>query len=875
MFLVCLLTSGTWVTQAYGQAILPNLAPANTGTASALRGPNGTLASMRAVTIVRASEINPLLGATNTIQSFGFGLSTPSTAVFGGTVNIYLVNTTDVVNNKGFDWTLALAGTTTPVTPAMTQVCNNCAFSVPIGSTKYDITLGTPFAYTGAGVYVAYDFNVTTTYVASPATPAATVITNLDAVGVLASNQGAVASNVLGTALSLVRPEFRFGTINTFANDIGVVGMVAPGKMPVGVSLPVAIRATIINRSLTSKSGIPVTVTIGAFTNTQTVTGPVLPGETATVTFANFTPTVVGVAPIVVSVLVTGDSYTPNNSLSLGFEATCGTFSAANSGPLGSNNGIGFGVGGGVLLAKFKATSNVTLTSAKITLSDAAANSGNIVKGVVTDLAGNILAVSADYTILATDVNTQKTFTFLVPPVITANTDFLVGLWQTAAIGAAYQPLAFQRSSSQAGFLPLSNNIAVLDAGILFGTGPAPATGATTVGGAPGAQTITTRPMIDVVIANIVFTNTVATVATAGVPYSLNAGATATSGIITYSVGTPSLPAGLSINATTGLISGTPTVGVAVPSTAYTVTATTPGACSATQTYTFQVTSTTVLPACTPVIITPLLSALNFLVGVAITPVTLGASGGDAGVTYAYTILTGTGAPGPLPAGLTLVAGVISGTPTGPVGTSGSFTVVATTTPRSCVGNATYTYAIKSACAVVLAATGLPEGIVGTPYTYTFVATGGVGATYEFTTPATLPAGLTLNTATGVLSGTPTVAASITLLVTAKTPTPTCSATVGYGLTVRLNSITSIDNSLANLVKVSPNPSKGDFNIDFSTINMAKSSVRVYDAQGKVVFTSENNSNLMTISLDKFANGIYLMEVETSKGRVLKRLAKQ
>ena len=147
--------------------------------------------------------------------------------------------------------------------------------------------------------------------------------------------------------------------------------------------------------------------------------------------------------------------------------------------------------------------------------------------------------------------------------------------------------------------------------------------------------------------------------------------------------------------------------------------------------------------------------------------------------------------------------------------------------------------------------------------------------TLAYTVSPALPAGLALNATTGAISGTPTaVTASASYTVTAAT-SGTCSQPKVFVIEVKANPATAIDNALANLVKVSPNPSKGDFNVDFGTINMAKSSVRVYDAQGKVVFTSENNSNLMTISLDKFANGIYLMEVETSKGRVLKRLAKQ
>ena len=166
------------------------------------------------------------------------------------------------------------------------------------------------------------------------------------------------------------------------------------------------------------------------------------------------------------------------------------------------------------------------------------------------------------------------------------------------------------------------------------------------------------------------------------------------------------------------------------------------------------------------------------------------------------------------------------------------------------------------------------NGTVDADYSLNAGATTTSG-TLGYSVSPRLPDGLDISPTTGVISGKPTaVAASAVYTVRAGTST-TCGITKTYTIAIGRSLITAIDNTLSNLVKVSPNPSRSDFNVDFGGLNMNKAIVRVYDAQGKNVFTSEVKGNLMTIALDKFANGIYLMEVETSKGRILKRLAKQ
>ncbi|MGA8730703.1 MAG: Ig domain-containing protein, partial [Terracidiphilus sp.] len=69
-----------------------------------------------------------------------------------------------------------------------------------------------------------------------------------------------------------------------------------------------------------------------------------------------------------------------------------------------------------------------------------------------------------------------------------------------------------------------------------------------------------------------------------------------------------------------------------------------------------------------------------------------------------------------------------------------------------------------SAKSLSITTTSLPSGQVGTAYSATLAATGGTSPYAWSLTSGTLPAGLTLNAATGAISGTPTAAANATAL---------------------------------------------------------------------------------------------------------------
>lgn len=150
----------------------------------------------------------------------------------------------------------------------------------------------------------------------------------------------------------------------------------------------------------------------------------------------------------------------------------------------------------------------------------------------------------------------------------------------------------------------------------------------------------------------------------------------------------------------------------------------------------------------------------NGTIGVAYNQ-TLVASGGVPG--YVWSLNTGSN---PLPAGLTLnPAGVISGTPTADGTTTSTIKVTDSTGGTK---TKEFTLAIQPITppppppppspSLAFTTSILPVGTVGTAYTTSLVATGGTGAKSWSVSSGTLPTGLSLNTSTGVISGTPTTA---------------------------------------------------------------------------------------------------------------------
>ena len=250
----------------------------------------------------------------------------------------------------------------------------------------------------------------------------------------------------------------------------------------------------------------------------------------------------------------------------------------------------------------------------------------------------------------------------------------------------------------------------------------------------------------------------------------------------TWSIQAGSLPAGLSLNAGTGAISGTPS---AAGSSSFTVQVTDSGSPAQTQSI---ATSMSISP-----------SAL------AITSASL--SGGQKGTAYSAALQAAGGTPnyiwsiqaGSLPTGLTLntSTGVISGTPTTAGSSSFTIQVADSGSPAQTQSTATSITVNPSGLAITSAL--LAGGQKGTAYAATLQAAGGTPNYIWSLKSGSLPGGLTLNASTGAITGTPTTAGTSTFTAqVTDSGSPAQTQSAAASITISPSALTIASGSLVN-----------------------------------------------------------------------------
>jgi uncharacterized protein YhjY with autotransporter beta-barrel domain len=293
---------------------------------------------------------------------------------------------------------------------------------------------------------------------------------------------------------------------------------------------------------------------------------------------------------------------------------------------------------------------------------------------------------------------------------------------------------------------PASYNATGLPPGLSVNTGTGAITGMpTTAAGSPYVANVSATNATGTGNANVTFhvapaINSSATAnGQTGVAFSYQITATAGPPFTSYAVLDP-LPAGLTLNPGTGAITGTPTT-VGGPTNVRLTGTTAPGATSG-----------------------PFTLAITIGLGPPVITSPLTASGGVA-VPFNYQI-TATQPPHAsynatgLPAGLSVntATGAITGTPL----VGGTFNVTITASNATGPGDAVLVLTISDNPPVITSA-GTASGQTGAAFSYTIVAN---NQPQSFGTSA-LPAGLTLNPATGAITGTPTAVGTFNVSMTA------------------------------------------------------------------------------------------------------------
>lgn len=249
---------------------------------------------------------------------------------------------------------------------------------------------------------------------------------------------------------------------------------------------------------------------------------------------------------------------------------------------------------------------------------------------------------------------------------------------------------------------------------------------------------------------------------------------------ITFALQTGALPTGLSLNAATGELTGTPT---------------TPGAVAFTIRATDALGQTEDLPETDPV-------AANLTLGYSLTNGTVGVAYSKAATTgggttpYSYAVTAGA-----LPAGLGLNAatGAVTGTPTTPGASSGIGITV-----TDAFGFTAVASALVITIVTPVSLTGaLGRGTVGTAYSQSYTANNGQTPFAWTLDSGTLPTGLSLNAVNGAITGNPAAAGTFN---------PVIRITDALGnTTTRMNPIT-----IAATLDISGTPPGGTINVPYT-----------------------------------------------------------
>ena len=324
--------------------------PTDGSSSANARAPATRFAASRAVYLITAAELAAAGFPNGTTPTF-LGWTYFAAPVTGGSapLTILMQNTTDTTNTKSTTWATAITGMTT-VHSATT------ALPGTIGPFDIPFTGGSPFTYTGGGLYIAYDWG---TYAGTLSTTSSISCNTALVNGLLSANSAAAT-----VAASNFRPETRLSSFA--ANNAAVQLVYSYGELPLGLVPAQIDRGVVANHGFNALTNLPVTLNVtgaNTFTNVQNIASLSSCTGQGTATFAGFTPTALGANTVTVS--VPADDVAGDNSLSKALNVTSLDYSYKHPGST-ANGGVGVNGATAALVAKFTTLAANAVTAVKL-----------------------------------------------------------------------------------------------------------------------------------------------------------------------------------------------------------------------------------------------------------------------------------------------------------------------------------------------------------------------------------------------------------------------------------------------------------------------------------------------------------------------------
>ena len=443
--LFSLLTLGGFVSYAQPAAstiVVPGQPGRVTNISSLSRGPDPSQRYQRVVAVYPGADVVGISGGVN-LLSVGFRLRTPAPAAASGTLRVWLRNTTDVNYALANDWAYLLQN------PTVFQAVYNGPLTIPAAAGWFDVSFQTPFAYTGSGFYLAYEWETATPVATSGAYECDDYLPQA-----LRAGTSQTAFPALVAQVSTYRPQLRIGYA-TPGRDAAVVAVFGPGKMPMQTALaPYPVQAIVRNAGSVALTNLPVTFTPGPGAGASPVTtliAALAPGAQVSVRLPGLAPTGPAGQYVRYQVSVPADQNPANDARNDSTLATAQELTYVRGYPNAAFGvaGVGFNAarGSGTLLCRYPLRLPALVSSIRVRLWNSANNPGNTVFAVLLDEQGALVARSADYVLPAASANISQWQTFALPqPTRVTGRAFFVGLAQTApaTAGRYYFPLARQ-----------------------------------------------------------------------------------------------------------------------------------------------------------------------------------------------------------------------------------------------------------------------------------------------------------------------------------------------------------------------------------------------------------------------------------------------